>query len=42
MTIGPNEAGAMLADVEAVVARVKQSRIYARAGAIVILWMRRA
>jgi hypothetical protein len=38
MTIGPDEAGAMLADVDAIVAKVKQSRIYARAGAIVILW----
>jgi hypothetical protein len=38
MTISPNEAGAMLADVDAVVARVKQSRIYAQAGAIVSLW----
>ncbi len=38
MTISPNEAGAMLADVDAIVARVKQSRIYAQAGAILILW----
>ena len=38
MTISPSEAGAMLADVEAVVARLKQSRIYAQAGAILILW----
>ncbi len=38
MTISPNEAGAMLADVDAVVARVKQSRIYRRAGEITILW----
>jgi hypothetical protein len=38
MTISPNEAGAMLADVDAIVARVKQSLIYRRAGEITILW----
>lgn len=38
MTITPNEAGAMLADVDAIVARVKQSRIYRRTGEITILW----
>lgn len=38
MTITPNEAGAMLADVDAIVARVKRSRIYRRTGEITILW----
>ncbi len=38
MTISPNEAGAMLADVEAIVARVKQSSIYRRSSAILMLW----
>lgn len=38
MTISREEAGAMLADVESVVARVKQSRLYRRAGAIFVLW----
>ena len=38
MTNSPNEAGAMLADVDAIVARVKQSRIYRRTGAITMLW----
>jgi hypothetical protein len=38
MTIGPNEAGAMLAEIDAVVASVKQSRIYRRAGAVVAVW----
>ena len=38
MTISPNEAGAMLADVDAVVARVKQSRNYRQAAAFLILW----
>ncbi|MGD0183906.1 MAG: hypothetical protein ABSC25_01500 [Roseiarcus sp.] len=38
MTISPNEAGAMLADVEAIVARVKQSRIYRQSSAILMLW----
>lgn len=38
MTISPNEAGAMLADVEAIVARVKQTRLYHRTGQITILW----
>ncbi|MGD1036660.1 MAG: hypothetical protein ABR878_05575 [Roseiarcus sp.] len=38
MAISPNEAGAILADIEAVVARVERSRVYAQAGAIVILW----
>ena len=34
MTIGPNEAGAMLAEVDAIVAKVKQSRLYRLTGAI--------
>jgi hypothetical protein len=38
MTISPNEAGAMLRDVEDIVARVKQSLIYRRTGEITILW----
>ncbi len=38
MTISPNEAGALLADVEAIVARVKQSRIYRRSSAILMQW----
>lgn len=38
MTINPNEAGAMLADVDAIVARVKQSRLYRRIGEVTILW----
>jgi hypothetical protein len=38
MTISPNEAGAMLADVDAIVAKVKQSRLYRRIGEITILW----
>jgi hypothetical protein len=38
VTISPNEAGATLAEIDAIVARVKQSRIYAQAGAILILW----
>jgi hypothetical protein len=38
MTISPNEAGAMLRDVEDIVARVKQSAIYRRTGEITILW----
>jgi hypothetical protein len=38
MTIGSDEAAAMLADVETVVAKVKQSRIYRSAAQIIILW----
>ena len=38
MTIGADEAAAMLADVETVVARVKQSRVYRNAALIIILW----
>ena len=38
MTIGSDEAAAMLADVETVVARVKQSRVYRNAALIIILW----
>jgi hypothetical protein len=38
MTIGADEAAAMLADVETVVARVKQSRVYRNAAFIIILW----
>src|ERR1700677_2460035 len=38
MTITSREASAMLADIDAVVARVKQSRTYRIAGDIFILW----
>jgi hypothetical protein len=38
VSIEREEAGAMLADVESVVARVKQSRLYRRAATILILW----
>jgi hypothetical protein len=38
MTISPNEAGAMLRDVDDIVARVKRSQIYRRTGQITILW----
>jgi hypothetical protein len=38
MTIRSEEAAAMLADVETIVARVKQSRIYRNAALIIILW----
>jgi len=38
VSINPEQASAMLADVDAVVQRVKQSRIYRRAGNIFILW----
>ena len=38
MTIRSDEAAAMLADVESVVAKVKQSRIYRNAALIFILW----
>lgn len=38
MTIGRDEARAMLVDVGAVVARVKQSRIYRAASELLILW----
>ncbi len=38
MTIRSDEAAAMLADVESIVARVKQSRVYRNAALIIILW----
>ena len=38
MTIRSDEAAAMLADVEAVVAKVKQSRIYPNAALVIVLW----
>ncbi len=38
MTIRSDEAAAMLADVESVVAKVKQSRIYRNAALIIMLW----
>jgi len=38
MTISSHEAGAMLAEVDAIVAKVKRSRIYRRTGDITILW----
>jgi hypothetical protein len=38
VTIRSDEAAAMLADVESVVARVKQSRVYRNAALIIILW----
>ena len=38
MTIRSDEAAAMLADVDSVVAKVKQSRIYRSAALIIILW----
>jgi hypothetical protein len=38
MTIRSHEAAAMLADVESIVARVKQSRVYRNAALIIILW----
>jgi hypothetical protein len=38
MTIGSDEAAAMLADVDSVVAQVKQSRIYRNSALIIMLW----
>ena len=38
MSISPNEAQAMLADVDGIVARVKQSKIYASAGGLMMMW----
>ena len=38
MTIHSDEAAAMLADVDSVVARVKQSRLYRTSALIMILW----
>jgi hypothetical protein len=38
MTISSEEASAALAEVDGIVARVKQSRVYRRAGDIFILW----
>ena len=38
MTVRSDEAAAMLADVDSVVAKVKQSRLYRSAALITILW----
>ena len=38
MTIRSDQAAAMLADVDSVVAKVKQSRIYGSAALIIMLW----
>ena len=38
MTIRSDEAAAMLADVDSVVAKVKQSRLYRSAALIIMLW----
>jgi hypothetical protein len=38
MTISPDEAGATLADIDAVVAKVKRSLFYRRTGEITMLW----
>ena len=38
MAISPSEAGATLADIDAVVAKVKRSLFYRRTGEITILW----
>jgi hypothetical protein len=38
MSIDPPEAAAALDDIERIVQRVKQSEIYRRAGAIMIMW----
>ena len=38
MTVRSDEAAAMLADVDSVVAKVKQSRLYRSAALIMILW----
>jgi hypothetical protein len=38
MTIRSDEAAAMLADVESVVAKVKQSRLYRSSALIIMLW----
>jgi hypothetical protein len=38
MIIRSDEAAAMLADVDSVVAKVKQSRLYRSAALIIILW----
>ena len=38
MTLSSEEARAMLADVESVIARVKQSHIYRTSGAMLMLW----
>ena len=38
MTVRSDEAAAMLADVDIVVAKVKQSRIYRSSALIIILW----
>jgi hypothetical protein len=38
MTIDARQASAMLADVDSMIARVKQSRIYRRSGDIFLVW----
>lgn len=38
MTMDAGEAGAILAEVDAIVARVRQSRLYRLTGALLILW----
>ena len=38
MSISPNEAQAMLADVDDVVARVKQSQIYRISSGVMMMW----
>jgi MFS family permease len=38
MTIDPGEASKALADIDAVIQKVKQSRVYGIAGAAMILW----
>jgi len=38
MSMDAEQAGAILAEVDAVVARVKQSRVYRLTGALLILW----
>ncbi len=38
MTMDAQEAGAILAEIDGVVARVKQSRLYRLAGALLFLW----
>jgi len=38
MTIDASEANAILADVDAIIAKVKQSQIYRQAGAIIMVW----
>jgi hypothetical protein len=38
MTISSKEASAILADIDSVVASVKQSRVYRNAGTILVIW----